>query len=36
MKRLLQRCGYAYRGNLLVLSEPYHDPRRQAFEKLIK
>ena len=35
MKKLLCRCGYTYRGNVLITSEPGHDPRRQAFEKLL-
>ena len=35
MKDLLARCGYRYAGNVLVESEPGHDPRRQAFEKMI-
>lgn len=33
MKTLLRRCGFTYRGNILVTSEPGHDPRRQGFEK---
>lgn len=33
MQKLLKRKGYAYRGNVLVSSEPGHDPARQAFEK---
>ena len=36
MKALLRRSGYVYRGNVLVDSEPGHDPARQAFEKLLK
>lgn len=36
MKGLLNANGYTYRGNVLVFCEPYHDPRRQAFEKLLK
>lgn len=35
MQKLLKRKGYAYRGNVLVSSEPGHDPTRQAFEKKI-
>ena len=35
MKKLLRRCGYTYRGNVLVSSEPGHDPKRQAFEKVL-
>ena len=33
MQKLLKRKGYVYRGNVLVSSEPGHDPARQAFEK---
>ena len=33
MKELLGKCGYRFAGNVLVTSEPGHDPRRQAFEK---
>lgn len=36
MQRLLRENGYRYRGNVLVASEPGHDPRRQAYEKLLK
>ncbi len=36
MQALLRECGYRYRGNVLVDAEPGHDPRRQAFEKLLK
>lgn len=35
MQKLLKRKGYAYRGNVLISSEPGHDPARQAFEKKI-
>jgi len=35
MLMLLKRNGYAYRGNVLVTSEPGHDPKRQAFEKTL-
>lgn len=35
MQKLLKRKGYAYRGNMLVSSEPGHDQARQAFEKKI-
>ncbi len=35
MQKLLKRKGYVYRGNVLVSSEPGHDPARQAFEKRI-
>ena len=33
MRALLERSGYRYAGNVLVESEPGHDPRRQAFEQ---
>ena len=33
MRALLERSGYRYAGNVLVGSEPGHDPRRQAFEQ---
>jgi len=36
MKALLKRRGFRYRGNILVLIEEGHDPRRQAFEKVLK
>jgi tRNA (guanine-N1)-methyltransferase len=36
MKKLLERHGYRYRGNLVIGCEPGHDPRRQAFEKVRK
>lgn len=36
MKALLKRCGYSYRGNVLITSEPDRDPKRQAFEKLLR
>ena len=35
MQKLFKRKGYVYRGNVLVSSEPGHDPARQAFEKKI-
>ena len=35
MKKLLERCGYRYRGNLLIAAPENHDPRRQAFEKVL-
>ena len=35
MRALLLRHGFEFRGNVLVTSEPGHDPRRQAFEKLL-
>ena len=34
-KKLLERHGYRFCGNILC-DEPNHDPRRQAFEKLLK
>ena len=33
---LLREKGFRYRGNVLVNSEPGHDPARQAFEKILK
>ncbi len=36
MQRLLRESGYRYRGNVLVASEPGHDPARQAYEKILK
>ena len=36
MKKLLGRAGFTYRGNILVSIGEGHDPRRQAFEKLLK
>jgi GNAT superfamily N-acetyltransferase len=36
MQNLLREGGYRYRGNILVDSEPGHDPHRQAFEKILK
>ena len=36
MKALLKRCGFQYRGNVLVQVAEGHDPRRQAFEKVLK
>jgi len=35
MTALLREHGYEYRGNILVFCEPYHDPRRQAFDKIL-
>lgn len=35
MKALLRRRGFQFRGHVLV-EEPVHDPRRQAFEKVIR
>ena len=36
MQNLLRDRGFRYRGNVLVSSEPGHDPARQAFEKILK
>ena len=36
MQRLLRDCNYKYRGNVLVNSEPGRDPKRQAYEKVLK
>ena len=36
MKKLLSRCGYQFRGNVLYGVGEGHDPRRQAFEKILK
>jgi len=36
MKALLNRQGFQYRGNVLVRVEEGRDPRRQAFEKVLK
>ena len=36
MKALLKRCGFQYRGNILVTVGEDHDNRRQAFEKVLK
>jgi len=36
MQRLLRDNGFRYRGNVLVSSEPGHDPARQAYEKILK
>ena len=35
MLGLLRSSGYEFRGNLIVFREPYHDPKRQAFEKVL-
>ncbi|MCM1149881.1 MAG: GNAT family N-acetyltransferase [Butyricicoccus sp.] len=32
MRALLAAFGFTYRGNVLVASEPGHDPRRQAYD----
>ncbi|MBQ3210406.1 MAG: tRNA (guanosine(37)-N1)-methyltransferase TrmD [Oscillospiraceae bacterium] len=36
MQQLLRESGFRYRGNILVSSEPGHDPARQAYEKILK
>ena len=36
MQKLLRDCGFRFRGNILVSSEPGHDPARQAYEKILK
>ncbi len=36
MQGLLKDRGFRYRGNVLVSSEPGHDPARQAYEKILK
>ena len=36
MQTLLRDNGFRYRGNVLVSSEPGHDPARQAYEKILK
>ena len=36
MQSLLRDNGFRYRGNILVSAEPGHDPRRLAFEKILK
>ena len=36
MQGLLKDRGFRYRGNVLVASEPGHDPARQAYEKILK
>ncbi len=36
MQNLLRESGFRYRGNILVDAEPGRDPRRQAFEKILK
>ncbi len=36
MQRLVRDAGFRYRGNIVIESEPGHDPRRQCFEKLLK
>lgn len=34
--QLLKAHGYRYCGNIRIDSEPGHDPKRQAFEKILK
>lgn len=36
MLRLLREHGFRYRGNIIIDSEPDHDPARQCFEKVLK
>ena len=36
MKKLMKRCGFQYRGNVIYTVGEGHDPRRQAFEKILK
>ena len=36
MKKLLRRSGFQFRGNVLYNVGEGHDPRRQAFEKVLK
>ncbi len=36
MVGLLRKCGFQYRGNVLVDAPPPHDPRRVAYEKRLK
>jgi len=36
MLNLLRENGYRYRGNILIESEPGHDPARQCYEKILK
>lgn len=36
MRNLLIDAGYRYRGNVLIYSEPGHDPVRHAYEKVLK
>ncbi len=35
MQGLLRDSGYSFRGNILISSEPGHDPHRQAFDKVL-
>ncbi len=36
MQRLLRAHGYRFRGNIIARVEPGYDPKRQAFEKILK
>jgi len=36
MQSLLTRCGFQFRGNVLVDAPNGHDPRRKAFEKILR
>ncbi len=36
MQNLLRETGFRYRGNITVHAEEGHDPKRQAFEKILK
>ena len=36
MQNLLARCGFQFRGNVLVDAPEGHDPRRKAFEKKLR
>lgn len=36
MQHLLKEAGYVFRGNVVIDSEPGHDPARQCFEKILK
>ena len=36
MQSLLSRCGFQFRGNVLVDAPEGHDPRRKAYEKILR
>ena len=36
MQELLARCGFQFRGNVLVDAPEGHDPRRKAYEKILR
>ncbi len=36
MRQLLTDGGFRYRGNLVIRTDPGHDPARQAYEKILK